>query len=99
MANDNRFDKIEDKIDTISGDITEIKVIMARNTASLEEHMRRSLANEEAIDLLKEEFKPVRDHVKTIEGATAFAMGTAKILAGAAAAVTIITAILKLIIK
>ena len=55
-----------DKVDSISEDISEIKVIMARNTASLEEHMRRTALAEQQIASLREDLLPVEDHVKQV---------------------------------
>ena len=97
MADNPRFDKLEAKIDGISEDIVEIKLIMARNTSSLEEHMRRSDLNEEAVRILKSELKPVEDHVKKVEGVTSFLLITAKVLGGIAAGISILAAIYTLL--
>jgi hypothetical protein len=49
---------MEHRLDTISADINEIKISLARLDVSMTEHMRRSKANEEAIDVIrKEQFK------------------------------------------
>lgn len=44
-------------------DITDIKVILAEQHVTLEEHTRRSLANEEAVELLRQTIKPIETHV------------------------------------
>lgn len=46
------FEKIHNRLNSI--DIT-----LAKQSVLLEEHMRRSLANEEALEIIKEELKPV----------------------------------------
>lgn len=57
------LDKINDKLDKVSEHIINIDKTLIRQEASLNEHMRRSLANEEAINILKDELKPVTIHV------------------------------------
>lgn len=37
-----QLERIETKLDKVSEDITDIKITMTRNTASLEEHVRRT---------------------------------------------------------
>ena len=57
------LDKIENKIDKLDSRTDSIDVTLAKQEVSLAEHMRRSLANEEAIDVIKDELKPVVSHV------------------------------------
>jgi hypothetical protein len=82
-----KIDKIVDIIDIVKDDLVEIKVTMAKNTASLDTHIRRTdLAEEnikftrEEIGYLKsqmvEEFKPVKSHIAFVKGAM-WAMGIA----------------------
>lgn len=54
--------RIEDKIDKISDRLNSIDVTLAKNTVSLEEHIKRT-------NLLEEEVKPIKKHVDMIEGA------------------------------
>jgi len=61
----NRLDRLEDKIDNIRAHIEVINVTMTRNTASLEEHMRRT-------DALEKKLKPVETHVERINGIVKF---------------------------
>lgn len=49
---DKRLGRIEDKIDQLHTTLTEVKM-------GYEEHERRSLANEKAVEVLKAEIKPV----------------------------------------
>lgn len=61
-----KLEQVENKLDRISEDITEIKVIMERNTSSLEYHIKRTDIAEEKHDLLKTEVDYVMDHVKKV---------------------------------
>lgn len=54
--------RVEDKIDKIMEDVADIKITMARNTTSLEVHMKRS-------DLLEQKLVPVEQHVSMMNGA------------------------------
>jgi len=49
--------RLENKVDKISDDIVEIKIIMTENTASLKEHMRRTALAEKNILLLNGKFE------------------------------------------
>lgn len=75
------LDKINDKLDKVSEDIVSINNTLIRQEASLSEHMRRSLANEKAVDILKDELKPVATHVLQVQ-----AIGMFLLKLGAAAA-------------
>lgn len=86
--------RLEDKLDRVAEDIVDIKVTMARNTQSLEEHMRRSLANEEAIDILKQEVKPIEEHVVYVNRAVRHVVSFIKTTASIATVVGTVIAIL-----
>ena len=58
-------ERIEGKIDKISEDLTEIKITLATNTASLVEHIRRT-------NLLEDEIKPIKKHVVQVQGVLRF---------------------------
>lgn len=60
--NENKLDKIVEKIDAIRDDIAEIKVDLAR-------HIYRTDIAEENIELLREELRPVERHVEQMKGA------------------------------
>lgn len=55
----NSLDKMEVRLDSI--DVTLIK-----QSGLLEEHMRRSLANEENVDILRQQLKPIEEHVSKV---------------------------------
>ena len=63
---DTRFTRMEDKIDHIVDKIGNIEVTLAKQHVSLEEHMRRSKANEEAVEIISKELKPVLNHVAIV---------------------------------
>jgi len=60
---ENKFAKIEDKLDKLDSRLDNLDIHMARNNVILEDHTRRSLANEKAVEILKDEIKPVVTHV------------------------------------
>ncbi len=43
--------------------VSEIKTTLLVQQSILEEHQRRSLANEEAVELLRQHIKPIEEHV------------------------------------
>lgn len=67
--------RLEDKVDKLAEDMVDIKVILERNTASLEEHMRRSDALETYVkqvdnhvkeNVIKDEIEPIKKHVNQV---------------------------------
>ena len=75
-------ERLENKVDKISDDIVDIKVTLAENTASLKEHMRRSLANEEALAVLKSEVKPIEEHVMFVNKSIKAMINLVKVVGG-----------------
>lgn len=63
---ENQIEKLDEKVDKLDEKIQDIGVVLTRNTSSLEEHMRRSLANEEAIQLMRQQIKPIESHVASV---------------------------------
>lgn len=55
-------DKLMEKLDKIEARLDTIDLTLAKNTFSLEEHMKRTA-------LLEEQFKPVKKHVELINTA------------------------------
>lgn len=76
MKLDEIINKIFDRQEEMMKDISEIKIEMVKDISEikidLKEHMRRSFANEQAIEILKEEFKPVKTHVDYVKGSLKF---------------------------
>lgn len=85
-----QLDRIEGKLDQVSDRVGHIDVTLARQATILEEHQRRSLANEESVDLVRRELDPLKKHVAAWAGA-----GKVLMVSGALAA--LVTAILKLL--
>lgn len=59
--------RIEQKVDKITEDITDIKVTLASQHITLTEHTRRSLASEKAVELLARKIEPIERHVSNVE--------------------------------
>lgn len=76
--------RIEEKLDKVQEDVNEIKVILARNTTSLEEHMKRTAIAEERIELVQEQMnvqiEPIRRHVITVNTAIKLIAGAGAVL-------------------
>ena len=66
--------RLEDKLDKIVDDISEIMQTMAANTSSLEEHIRRTDIAESRINDVELELTPLKAHVAFVKGA-AWSMG------------------------
>lgn len=67
---------IADRVNDVREDVTEIKVTMARNTSSLEEHMRRTAA-------LERQLEPIKAHVTLVNNMLKL-IGFIALVAGAA---------------
>lgn len=91
MSDDTR---IFDKLEKIEERLTNVDITLVKQEGNLAEHMRRSLANERAIEILEQEFKtelkPISSHVALVNG-TLKALGIISILLG------IVTGLLKII--
>jgi hypothetical protein len=61
-----RLDKLEEKLDTMSEQLASIDKTLVANTIILEEHQRRSLANEKAVELLESQVLPISKHVYVV---------------------------------
>lgn len=81
-----QIEKLEQKVDKILDKIASIDVTLVGQHMQLKEHLRRSQLNEENIELLREQFKPVEVHVSQVAGALKF-LGIISILVGVAAGI------------
>lgn len=68
MSSDERFHRIEGKLDKVCEDMGEIKVILAAQHETLKEHHRRSEANEKSLQILNEERIRTRTRDRVILG-------------------------------
>lgn len=62
-----RLDRIESKLDGIVDKIGSIDVTLAAQKVILEEHQRRSLANEKIAEALAAKVEPIAQHVAVVE--------------------------------
>lgn len=63
---DERLNKIESKIDKLDERLDSIDKTLVKQSCVLEDHTRRSLANEKAVEILKDELKVVFNHVTIV---------------------------------
>jgi hypothetical protein len=74
----------------------ETKEIAVKNTIVLEEHMRRTNIAEENIELIRQEMKPIKEHVQSVTAVTHFMAGLLKVLGVLATLVGAVLGFLKL---
>ncbi len=64
-------EKLENKIDKLDARLDSIEIVLTRNTQILDEHQRRSLANEEHVNQLEnkliQDLLPIKTHVETVK--------------------------------
>jgi hypothetical protein len=84
-----QLDRIEAKLDQVGDRVSHIDTTLARQATILEEHQRRSLANEATVEMVRQELDPLKRHVAAWAGA-----GKVLMVSGALAALA--TAVLKL---
>ena len=83
-------EKMLEKQDEMNNEIRDIRVLQAEHNIQLAEHMRRSLLNEEAVGILKDELKPIQRHVNQVDGVLKF-------FGGLSIAVGVVAGIIKII--
>jgi hypothetical protein len=70
------LDKIETKIDKLDNRLDNVDVTLGKQSVILEDHTRRSLANEQQVELLKKkletDLQPIKNHVAMIHGVFKF---------------------------
>lgn len=64
---DETLRRLEDKLDHAREELTRIREIQAKQHVSLEEHMRRTEAAEEAIADFRSEIAPIRAHIAGVQ--------------------------------
>jgi len=91
MSNDNKsitddlIMTIAERVNEVRKDVQDVKVTMARNTSSLEEHMRRT-------EILERQIEPLRSHVTMVNGILKF-IGFLAVIGG------IIDMVVRLVLK
>lgn len=63
INNKDLVERILDKLEEITKEITELKVVSVKQEENLKVHMKRSDALEEQLDIMRQELKPVQKHV------------------------------------
>jgi hypothetical protein len=56
-----QLNKIESKVDKVVDSINEINITLAKQHVTLQEHMKRSEANEKAVEILATELKEIKN--------------------------------------
>jgi len=79
-------DWLIEKIEKVVESIHSIDKTLAAQEVQLTEHIRRTQAAEDNIELLRKELKPVQEHVARMDGALRF-LGILSLVAGVAAAI------------
>lgn len=76
MAYEEQFKEINNKIDRISEDMTDVKVILARQEENISHHIKRTDLLEENVELLRDEMRkdlsPIKRHVQTVNNLLLF---------------------------
>lgn len=92
MDDNDLLSKIYTKVEKISDDMGDLKIISGKQQISLDEHVRRTEILENRTDVIFEELEPLKEHV--IQVNTVF-----KIIAGLSTIGGVILGILKFIKK
>jgi fibronectin type 3 domain-containing protein len=84
MAVDREFlERVYDKLEAMSKDMAEMKVSLAEQKESIKYHIYRTDLAEQNIELLRQEQKPIQEHVVFVSGAMKF-IGAIALIAGLA---------------
>ncbi len=62
-----KLEQIEVKVDKLDERLDTIEKVLIKQNVVLEDHTRRSLANEKAVEILKDELKEVFNHVIIVQ--------------------------------
>jgi len=88
--------RIFDQLDEIKKDIAQINVILAKQSVVLEDHTRRSLANENEIKLVE---KQLVDEVSPIKTEMAKLTGMIKLVAGVITVVAVVAQVAQVVLQ
>ena len=90
MDNKDVLKLILDKQDNLSKDITEIKVILAKQEENINYHVKRTDLAEANLNLLRQDFQPIKKHVLLVNfifKLTSSILGWLALFIGAAAGI------------
>ena len=77
-------ERIFEALDKISEDISELKIVAAKQEENIKEHIRRTEIAEENLVLIRKEMEPLKEHVIAINGVLKV-IGVISIILGSAA--------------
>lgn len=87
--------KIWENQEEAKNDINDIKVTLAEQKIILDEHQRRSIANEASVELLKEQIAPLEKHVLVYSLIGKFILGISIVVGIATGLIQIINFFIK----
>lgn len=71
---DSQVEKLLEMQEDLKHEIKDINVTLIKQSMILEEHTRRSLANEEAVELLRDHMAPIEKHILLVNTLTKAAL-------------------------
>lgn len=80
------LERIYETLDKIDNDLTDLKIISAKQEENIKEHIRRTELAEENLTLLRQEIEPLKHHVIVINGILRV-IGAISVIIGSAAGI------------
>lgn len=80
------LERIYETLDKIDNDLTDLKIISAKQEENIKEHIRRTELAEENLTLLRQEIEPLKQHVIVINGILRV-IGAVSVIIGSAAGI------------
>lgn len=80
------IERIYTTLEKIDNDLTELKIISAKQEENIKEHIRRTELAEENLSLLRQEIEPLKQHVIVINGILRV-IGVVSVIIGSAAGI------------
>ena len=80
------IDRIYESLDKIDSELTELRIISAKQEENIKEHIRRTELAEENLTLLRQEIEPLKQHVIVINGILRV-IGVVSVIIGSAAGI------------
>ncbi len=80
------LERIYESLDRIEADITNLRIITAKQEENIKEHIRRTELAEENLTLLRKEIEPLKQHVIVINGILR-TIGVVSVVIGSAAGI------------
>lgn len=72
--------RLDEKMDSVKEDVSDLKVITGKQQENLAQHMRRSELLEEQMDLMNKEVRPILEGVSFLKKVAKFSVGLATIV-------------------